>query len=71
MRNLQILPEDVLVVSEFRYSELKKIQYALAHCTVAMNLAEEKDKEAHDFFINNFNDWVNGTVASIEGNDGS
>ena len=69
MRTLEVRPEEILILSEFRYSELKKIQLAMDHCTVAMDLTKPEMKEAHDFFVNSFYNWVSTTTKSLE--DGS
>lgn len=66
MRNLEIRPEDVLIISEFRLSELKKLQHIMDKVTVSVNLQDRVDKEAHDFFVGNFQDWLNTTIGTIE-----
>ena len=69
MRTLEVRPEEILILSEFRYSELKKIQIAMDHCTVAMDLTKPEMKAAHDFFVESFYKWVDTTVKGLE--DGS
>ena len=66
MRNIEIFPDDVVIVTEFRMSELKKIQRAMVNTTVALNLSDPDDKEAHDFFVGNFMNWINSTLKTIE-----
>ncbi len=66
MRNLEIVPEDILVVSEFRLSEIKMLQQAMSNCTVALNLADPEQKKIHDFFTGDFMHWINGTIQTIE-----
>jgi hypothetical protein len=66
MRNLEILPEDVLIISEFRLSEIKLIQQAMDNCTVALNLSDPEHKKVHDFFTGDFMNWINSTINTIE-----
>jgi hypothetical protein len=69
MRTLEIRPEEILILSEFRYSELKKIKMAMDMCTVEADLSDSAQKESHDFFVKNFYSWVNSTIEHLE--DGS
>lgn len=69
MRTIHVVPEDIIIVAEFRLSELKKISRALDSCTIAMNLTDPEQKESHDFFVKNFTDWVNNNIESVEGED--
>jgi len=66
MRNLEILPEDILIIAEFRLSEIKMLREAMNHTTVAMNLSEPEYKKAHDFFTTDFMNWINGTIKAVE-----
>lgn len=66
MRNLEILPEDILVVAEFRISELKMLREAMNNTTVAMNLSDPEQQKAHDFFTQDFMNWINGTIRTCE-----
>lgn len=66
MRNLEIIPEDILVVAEFRVSEIKMLQEAMNNCTVELNLTDPKQKKIHDFFVSDFMNWINGTIRTVE-----
>jgi len=66
MRNIQIVPEDIVVVSEFRLSEIRMIQKAMGNITIAMNLSDPEEKKVHDFFTLHFMEWVNETIETIE-----
>ncbi len=66
MRNLEFLPEDVIIVAEFRLSEIKKLQKAMVNCTVALNLSDPEAKKIHDFFTGDFMNWINSTIKDVE-----
>ena len=66
MRNLEFLPEDVIIVTEWRLSELKKLQTAMVNSTVSLNLTDPEQKKIHDFFTGDFMNWINSTIRDIE-----
>lgn len=66
MRNLEFLPEDVLIVTEFRLSELKMLQEAMNNTTVSLNLTDPEQLKTNEFFTNSFMTWINSTIRDIE-----
>lgn len=68
MRNLDYRPEDVIIVSEFRLSELRMLQTAMNNTTVELNLTDPDEKKTNDFFTGDFMNWINSTIKDIERN---
>lgn len=66
MRNLEIVPEDILVVAEFRVSEMKLLQQAMSNTTVSLNMSDPEQKKVHDFFVGDFMNWINSTIRTVE-----